>query len=84
MIRAPNGVFKDIADCCGMGTATREAEKIRVPTLLILAEGNQNTPLYMAEEVFSKLVNTPYKRAVVIGEWTHRVALEKSRMQLIS
>jgi len=38
----------------------------------------------MVQEVFSKLVNTPYKRHVVIGEGTHTIALEKNRMHLIN
>ena len=62
VIRAPNGVLKEIAEHWGVGKATYDPEKIRVPTLLILAEWDQDTPLYMAQEVFSKLVNTPYKR----------------------
>lgn len=84
VVRAPNGVLKDIVDYWGAGKATWEPEKIRVPTLLILAEWDQDTPLYMAQEVFVKLVNTPYKRHVVIGEGTHAVALEKNRMHLIN
>jgi pimeloyl-ACP methyl ester carboxylesterase len=84
VIRAPNGVLKDIADYWGAGKSTWEPEKIRVPTLLILAEWDQDTPLYMAQEVFGKLVNTPYKRHVIIGEGTHTVALEKNRMYLIN
>jgi pimeloyl-ACP methyl ester carboxylesterase len=77
-------VLKDIVEYWGAGKATWEPEKIRVPTLVILAEWDQDTPLYMAQEVFAKLVNTPYKRHVVIGEGTHAVALEKNRMQLIN
>ena len=83
VIRAPNGVLKDIAQYWGVGKATWDPEKIRVPTLLILAEWDQDTPLYMAQEVFGKLLNTPYKRHIVIGEGTHTVALEKNRMHLI-
>ena len=83
MLRAPNGVLKDLVDHWGAGKPTWEPEKIHVPTLLILAEWDQDTPLYMAQEVFGKLVNTPYKRHVVIGEGTHALALEKNRMQLI-
>jgi pimeloyl-ACP methyl ester carboxylesterase len=83
-VRAPNGVLKDIVDYWGVGKSTWQPEKIRVPTLLILAEWDQDTPLYMAQEVFAKLVNAPYKRHVVIGEGTHTVALEKSRMHLIN
>jgi pimeloyl-ACP methyl ester carboxylesterase len=84
VVRAPNGVLKDIVEYWGVGKATWEPEKIRVPTLLILAEWDQDTPLYMAQEVFAKLVNAPYKRHVVIGEGTHTVALEKNRMHLIN
>jgi pimeloyl-ACP methyl ester carboxylesterase len=84
VIRVPNGVLKDIAEYWGAGKSTWEPEKIRVPTLLILAEWDQDTPLFMAQEVFGKLVNTPYKRHVIIGEGTHTVALEKNRMHLIN
>jgi pimeloyl-ACP methyl ester carboxylesterase len=84
VIRAPNGVLKDIADYLGVGKAIWSPEEIRVPTLLILAEWDQDVPLYMAQEVFSKLVNASYKRHVVIGEGTHTVALEKNRMHLIN
>jgi len=83
-IRAPNGVLKDVVDYLGAGKTLYEPEKIRVPTLLIQAEWDQDTPLYMGQEVFSKLVNTPYKRYIVIGEGTHTVAIEKSRMHLIN
>lgn len=82
-LRAPNGVLKDIVDYWGAGKATWEPEKIRVPTLLILAEWDQDTPLYMAQEVFARLVNTPYKRHVILGEGTHAVALEKNRTDLM-
>ncbi|MEA2935073.1 MAG: hypothetical protein QOD74_1719 [Variibacter sp.] len=84
VVRAPNGVIKDIVEYWGAGKATWEPEKIKVPTLLILAEWDQDTPLYMAQEVFAKLVNAPYKRHVIIGEGTHSVSLEKNRMHLIS
>jgi len=84
VVRAPNGVIKDIVDIWGAGKATWEPEKIRVPTLLILAEWDQDTPLYMAQEVFGKLTNAPYKRHVVLGEGTHAIGLEKNRMNLIN
>jgi pimeloyl-ACP methyl ester carboxylesterase len=84
VVRAPNGVLKDLAEYWGVGKATWEPEKIRVPTLVILAEWDQDTPLYMAQEVYARLVNAPLKRYVVIGEGTHAVGLEKNRMQLIN
>ncbi len=59
-----------------------DPSEIAVPTLVILAEWDQDTPLYMAQEVFQKLTRPKVKRMVVIGEGTHAVALEKNRMQL--
>jgi len=53
-----------------------------VPTLVILAEWDADTPPYMAQAVFAELRNAPVKRLVVIGEGTHGVALEKNRLQL--
>ena len=37
----------------------------------------------MAQELFTKLTNTPKKRHVVLDEGTHTIALEKNRMELI-
>ncbi len=84
VVRAPNGVLKDAVELLGKGKPLYDPAQIRVPTLLILAEWDQDTPLYMAQEIFSKLVNTPYKRHVVLSAGTHAVALEKNRMSLIS
>ena len=84
VLRAPNGVIKDITDFWGKGEPTYDPAQIRVPTLLILAEWDQDTPLYMAQEIFGKLVKTPYKRHVVLSEGTPAIALEKNRMSLIS
>jgi len=37
----------------------------------------------MAQEVFSKLTNAPYRRLEMLSEGTHAVSLEKHRMHLI-
>jgi pimeloyl-ACP methyl ester carboxylesterase len=84
VLRAPNGVLKDLADYWMKDKATYDPAEIRVPTMLILAEWDQDTPLYMAQEVFSKMVNAPYKRHVILGEGTHAVGLERNRMHLIT
>lgn len=84
VLRAPNGVIKDITELWGQGKATYDPANIRVPTLLILAEWDQDTPLYMAQELFGKIVNAPYKRHVVLAEGTHAIVLEKNRMDLIN
>jgi len=84
VLRAPNGVIQDLLkDYWAAGKPTYDPAKIKVPALVILAEWDQDTPLYMAQELFPKLVNTPLKRQVVLGEGTHAICLEKNRMQLI-
>ena len=42
----------------------------------------QDTPAYMAQELFAKLVNAPYKRYIELGEGTHTIIMEKNRMSL--
>jgi pimeloyl-ACP methyl ester carboxylesterase len=83
VVRSPNGVLKDVVDYLGKGTPLYNPADIKVPTLLIVAEWDQDTPLFMAQEIFSKLVNTPYKREVILAEGTHMIAVEKNRMELI-
>ena len=83
VLRAPNGILKDIVEFWGKGKPLYNPSDIRVPTLVIVAEWDQDTPLFMAQEVFSKLLNTPYKREVVLAEGTHAIVLEKNRMELI-
>jgi pimeloyl-ACP methyl ester carboxylesterase len=83
VIRAPNGTLKDAVEFLGKGKPLYDPSEIRVPTLLILAEWDQDTPLFMAQEVFAKLVNVPYKREVILPEGTHTIAVEKNRMELI-
>ena len=82
VVRAPNGVVKDINELWAKGKAAYEPANIKVPTMLVVAEWDQDTPLYMAQELFGKLVNTPYKHYVVLGEGTHGVVLEKNRTEL--
>ena len=81
-LRAPNGVVKDGLDYWSAGKAYYNPEDIRVPTLLILGEWDQDTPPYMAQTLFPKLVNAPYKQMVMVGEGTHTVMMEKNRVQL--
>ena len=74
-----------MADILGqwlLGKRMYEASEIRVPTMLVKAEWDADTPLYMAQTLFPLLTNAPSKRLVVIGEGTHVVQNEKNRMQL--
>ena len=82
VVRAPNGVVEDLQKYWSANKPYYDPSNIRVPTLLILAEWDADTPFYMAQAVFAKLTNVPRKRLVLIGEGTHGVAWEKNRMQL--
>ncbi len=80
--RAPNGVVQDSREYANAGIPRHNPADIRVPVLLILAEWDADTPLYMAQTLFPLLVNAPSRRLVVIGEGTHVLLTEKNRMQL--
>lgn len=80
--RAPNGTVLDSREYWNAGKSIYDPADIRVPTLLILAEWDADTPLYMAQTLFPKLTNAPLRRLIVIGEGTHIVLTEKNRMQL--
>ena len=82
LLRAPNGVIQDVRDYWASGKTYYDAANIRVPTLLIKAEWDQDTPAYMAQALFALLKNAPSKRYIEIGEGTHTVIMEKNRMQL--
>lgn len=81
-LRAPNGVIQDTREYWVAGKPYYDPANIRVPTLLIKAEWDQDTPAYMAQALFPLLKNAPVKRMVEIGEGTHTVIMEKNRMQL--
>ena len=81
-LRAPNGVIQDVRNYWSAGKPYYDAADIRVPTLIALAEWDQDTPSYMARTLFGLLKNAPVKRLVEIGEGTHTVIMEKNRMQL--
>jgi pimeloyl-ACP methyl ester carboxylesterase len=83
VVRAPNGVIKDISEIWSKGRSPYDPANIRVPTMLVIGEWDQDTPLYMAQDVFAKLINSPDKRFVILGEGTHAMVLEKHRMRLI-
>lgn len=81
-LRAPNGVIQDVRSYWAAGKPYYDPANIRVPTLLIKAEWDQDTPAYMSQALFPLLKNAPAKRYVEIGEGTHSVIMEKNRMQL--
>ena len=81
-LRAPNGIIQDLRSYWMAGKAYYDPANIRVPTLLIKAEWDQDTPAYMSQALFPLLKNAPAKRYVEIGEGTHTVIMEKNRLQL--
>ena len=82
VMRAPTGPQADNRDYFGVGKEQYDPADIRVPTLLILGEWDADTPPYMAQAIFPRLINAPYKRLVMIGEGTHIIFTEKNRLQL--
>lgn len=83
VVRAPNGVIKDLGEYWMNNKPTYDPAEIRVPVMLIIAEWDQDTPLYMAQELFPKIVNSPDKKHVILGEGTHAIVLEKNRTKLM-
>ena len=81
-VRAPNGVELDGREYWSAGKPLYNPSNIRVPTMLIVAEWDDDTPVYMAQTLFPRLINAEPKRLVVIGEGTHGVMMEKNRIQL--
>lgn len=82
VLRAPNGVVADGERYWNKGIIPYKVEDIRVPVLLIKAEWDQDTPAYMAQDLFAALTRTPYKRYIELGEGTHTIIMEKNRMHL--
>lgn len=82
VVRAPNGTLVDIFGSWLLGKRLYEADQIRVPTLLIKAEWDVDTPAILAQGLFAALKNAPYKSYIEVGEGTHTLMLEKNRIQL--
>jgi pimeloyl-ACP methyl ester carboxylesterase len=82
LLRAPNGVIRDLREFWLADNPTYDPSRITAPTLIAVAEWDQDTPPYMAQAVFSKLTGAPWRRLVTIGEGTHTVVMERNRRQL--
>jgi pimeloyl-ACP methyl ester carboxylesterase len=82
LLRAPNGVMKDVRDYWSSGNPAYDASRIRVPTMIAHAEWDADTPSYMALELQKQLSNAAQVRFLEIPEGTHTVIMEKNRMQL--
>jgi pimeloyl-ACP methyl ester carboxylesterase len=81
-LRAPNGVLQDGQEFFSAGKPYYDPAKVTVPTLLVVAEWDRDTPPYMAQTLFPLLVNAPGKRLVMLAEGTHTIIMEKNRLKL--
>jgi pimeloyl-ACP methyl ester carboxylesterase len=79
VLRSPAGVALDNRNYWNAGKPYYDPSRIKASTLVIVAEWDYRVP--DAQALF-KLLGSPYKRLVQIGEGTHVVMLEKNRMQL--
>jgi pimeloyl-ACP methyl ester carboxylesterase len=82
VVRAPNGVIQDREESWSAGKPYYDPARITVPTLLVVAEWDRDTPPYMAQTLFPLLVNAPEKRLVQLGEGAHAIMMEKNRLKL--
>jgi esterase/lipase len=64
------------------GKAVYDPALIRVPTLLILAEWDADTPPYMAQTLHPLLVNAHPRKLVVLSRGTHGIMNEIERFAL--
>jgi pimeloyl-ACP methyl ester carboxylesterase len=81
-LRAPNGVAQDGDEFFGAGKPYYDPAKVTVPTLLVHAEWDHDTPPYMAQTLFPLLVNAHGKRYVQLPEGTHHIMMERNRLML--
>ncbi len=79
VLRAPAGVVQDGREFWGAGRPFYDPTKITAPTLLVLAEWDQDTPPYMASTLFPLLKNSQGKRMELLGEGTHSICMERNR-----
>jgi hypothetical protein len=68
VLRSPAGVFQDIRIYWGAGKPYYNPERIKNPTLLVVAEWDQAAPSQRAQALFHKFPSGPNKRFV---EGTH-------------
>jgi pimeloyl-ACP methyl ester carboxylesterase len=82
VIRAPNGVLRDLNEFWAKGKPTYDAA-IRAPTLLVVGEWDVITPPEQGLALFKRLVNAKERRVMVLSEGSHSMGVEKNRLHLI-
>ncbi|WP_203074713.1 alpha/beta hydrolase [Falsiroseomonas ponticola] len=79
VLRAPNGSQSDSWEFWRADRPFYDPAKITAPTLLVVAEWDQDTPPALAVALFPRLTNSPGKRLVLLGEGTHTIMMERNR-----
>jgi pimeloyl-ACP methyl ester carboxylesterase len=79
VLRAPNGSQSDSWEYWRADRPFYDPAKITAPTLLVVAEWDQDTPPGLAVALFPKLTNSPGKRLVMLAEGTHTIMMERNR-----
>lgn len=79
VLRAPNGSQADSQEFWRSGKPFYDPSKITAPTLLVVAEWDQDTPPGLAVALFPRLTNSPGKRLVMLAEGTHTIMMERNR-----
>jgi pimeloyl-ACP methyl ester carboxylesterase len=83
VLRAPNGVLRDLNEFWAKGTPTYDAGAIRAPTLLVVGEWDVITPPEQGLALFKRLTSARERRVMVLSEGSHSMGVEKNRLQLI-
>jgi pimeloyl-ACP methyl ester carboxylesterase len=82
VVRSPAGPLQDGRDYWNAGKPLYDPARITAPTLIVTAEWDGLNPPALGRVIFTKLTSVPAKRLVEIGEASHLVMLERSRLQL--
>jgi pimeloyl-ACP methyl ester carboxylesterase len=83
VVRAPNGVMRDLNESWAKGKPTYDAAAIKAPTLLVVGEWDVITPPEQGLALFKRLNNAKERRVMVLSEGSHCIGIEKNRMHLI-
>jgi len=83
VLRAPNGVLRDLNEFWAKGKPTYDAAAITAPTLLIMGEWDVITPPEQGLHLFKRLTHAKERRVMVLSEGSHSMGVEKNRMHLI-
>ena len=83
-LRAPNGVIEDVMEYYNAGRAYYDPAAISVPTLVVTPEWDNDTPPYMADELWSLLPRTPGNKLARLAKGTHTMLMEKNRESLFA